>query len=551
MRFNKFVLVPFALIAATACKDPLSVDNLNNPDVSRVFATPRDVEALTASLYQQVHSATFGSNTIYPQMLTASFENASALANFGLGPRSSIPRSPIANQRANPYAFENLNDFNQLQRTARTASNILRRIADTSFTLGSPGADARINAFTRFGYGLALGNVALVYDSASIPYPTDIPDSIAFMLDLVGAKEVMAYAIQQLDSAITIASAPTAATGFPLPVSWLNGNALSQANFIKFVRSYRARFRANIARTPAERTAVDWAAVLADGQAGITADFRISMDPSIGWDVPWLATTLHYRDINWHQMTNYIIGMADTSGAYRGWLATDRDARVQVLIRTPDKRFPAGQTRAAQNAVGQGAPPDTSRRYFRNRTTGDAVGLGWANSQYDHYRWRAFASASRIGPFPVFTRAENDMLAAEALIMLNRVPEAAVLIDRTRVTAGLPALTGELTARGQLVPGATACVPQIPVGPSFSTTVCGDVFEAMKWEKRMESAYAGYGVWFFDSRGWGDLAVGTAYEWPVPYQEMDARRKPFYNLGGIGNRSAAGMSTYGFGSGNK
>jgi hypothetical protein len=99
------------------------------------------------------------------------------------------------------------------------------------------------------------------------------------------------------------------------------------------------------------------------------------------------------------------------------------------------------------------------------------------------------------------------------------------------------------------VPGGASCVPRVPVGPSFTTTACGNIMEAMKWEKRMETAYTTYGAWFFDSRGWGDLALGTAIQWPVPNQELDARVLPIYNLGGVGQVGGAPASTYGYGSG--
>jgi hypothetical protein len=67
----------------------------------------------------------------------------------------------------------------------------------------------------------------------------------------------------------------------------------------------------------------------------------------------------------------------------------------------------------------------------------------------------------------------------------------------------------------------------------------------MKWEKRLELAFATYGSWFFDGRGWGDLIENTPLQYPVPFQEMDARRTGFYNLGG-GGPSSAGKGTYGF-----
>jgi hypothetical protein len=67
----------------------------------------------------------------------------------------------------------------------------------------------------------------------------------------------------------------------------------------------------------------------------------------------------------------------------------------------------------------------------------------------------------------------------------------------------------------------------------------------MKWEKRMEIAYTRLGSWFFDSRGWGDLARDTPLMYPVPVPELDARLLPYYNLGGGGPASAA-VGTYRF-----
>jgi hypothetical protein len=91
-----------------------------------------------------------------------------------------------------------------------------------------------------------------------------------------------------------------------------------------------------------------------------------------------------------------------------------------------------------------------------------------------------------------------------------------------------------VTAAG--VPTAGNCVPRLPTG------TCGSLLEAMKYEKRMETMFTGYMVWYTDSRGWGDLPQNTAIEWPVPYQEMQARLQPYYN----GERKQTAASTYGF-----
>jgi hypothetical protein len=88
---------------------------------------------------------------------------------------------------------------------------------------------------------------------------------------------------------------------------------------------------------------------------------------------------------------------------------------------------------------------------------------------------------------------------------------------------------------------AADCVPRVPQAPSFTSTACGSILEAMKYEKRMETGFTGYMIWFADSRGWGDLVTGTAVEWPVPYQEMQARYAPFHN-----GTNVAAKGTYGY-----
>src|SRR5207342_2603946 len=138
----------------------------------------------------------------------------------------------------------------------------------------------------------------------------------------------------------------------------------------------------------------------------------------------------------------------------------------------------------------------------------------------------------------LITKAEMDMLAAEGYLRQGQIAAAAGLIDTYRVRAGLPALSSAALTASTPVPGGHACVPRVPTSAG-NATACGDIFEAMKWEKRMETAFTGWASWYFDSRGWGDLPEGTPLEFPVPYQELEARRKPFYDLGGIGGKSAA------------
>lgn len=549
MRQFRFVSsVALVVLTLVACQEPLLVVNENEPDRDRALASPADVEALIAGSYATIHNGTVGSNGgLQPKLQVMGLNSYSTLANFEMGPLGAVPRNPIPNTRGNPGESENFRDYQRMHRAARVAAIGLGQF-QPGFTLGSAGLDTRAKAFARMVQGVALGNLALAYDSASIITENDPPGEIVPFSDYA---TLMTAALGYLDSAIALAQSPSAAAGFPLPSNWINGNPLTAADFVRFVRSYQARFRAGVARTPAERLTVNWAEVIADAENGITADFEIAMNPSAGWDVAWVAQHFTTGAANWHQMWQFVMGMADTSGNYAAWLALVPGNRAPFLVVTPDRRVPQGETRAAQNAA---SPTPTAplawsdTPYLRNRPSGedqpgDPIGI----SMYDFYRSRAFFNAARVGDYPVITKAEMDLLAAEGYLRLPtpNFAAAAALIDVSRMGKGqLPSVAGisDLTTP---VPGGNACVPRVPAPPNYQSTICGNILEALKWEYRMETAFAGYGLWYFAGRGWGDLPEGTAYNWAVPFQEMDARRQAFYQLGGVGGPSSAAQGTYG------
>jgi hypothetical protein len=543
-------------LGVVACGDPLLVDNVNDPDRNRVLGTPADIEAFVGSAYAQVHNATLGGSNddVQTQLQVMGMENTSALANFAMNPRGAIPRNPIDNTRGSQGSDGNLRDYVVNSRAARMAAIGIGRL--NVLTLGDPGRDARARAFARFVQGAALGNLALVYDSASIITENDDPQ--ALYVSLAGYKTVMAAALGYLDSAVAIANAN--GNGFPLPSSWINGQALTRDNFVRFVKSYKARFRASVARTPAERAdvgaggIVDWTRVVAEADSGITADFSITMNPSAGWDVVWPIQAFATGAADWGQMVQFWMGMADNSGNYDAWLALPVAQRAPFVVVTADLRFPQGATRGAQQAdtLRASYKSFTGVPYFRNRPAGeDKGGQPLQISMYDFYRSRAFASASRIGAYPIMTRAEIRLLAAEGNIRLNQIAAAVARIDSSRSLGrgGLPSLAGAgITDVVTPIPGAQ-CVPRVPdaaaaAGP-YRASTCGNLWDALKWEYRMETAFTGYGMWYFAARGWGDLPEGTAIHWPVPYQEMDSRRQAFYGLGGAGSPGGAGPGNYG------
>jgi hypothetical protein len=444
----------------------------------------------------------------------------------------------------------------------RVASSFLGQLKG-GLTLGSQARDLRAKAWAEFLRGLARGYVSLMHDSAAVVTEDMTSEDQGVM---TGYRAVNDSAMAAFQRAIDYAQTPaTGDNGFPIPNAWLpSPTNWTVAEFVRLIRSYRARIRASVARTPAERAALDWAAIIADAQNGITADHRIITSTTVGPSNAWRSTYNPGGSV-WHQMPPFFIGMADVSGSYAAWIATPIGQRgagnTGFFMVTPDLRFPQGATRAAQQADFPlstcQTPATTCKRYFLNRTSGgdQFAGDGWAYSNYDFARFQSWrvagdAGSAQNGATELMVKTEMDMLQAEGLIRQGNYAAAAALVNVTRTRNGLPAITAfDLTTP---VPGEANCVPKIPVAPSFRTLACGNLWEAMKYEKRIETAYVHYTPWFLDHRGWGDLPEGVPLFWAVPYQELQARgytADKIYGAGaGTGNapNSVSGKNTYGW-----
>lgn len=558
------LLAGAALLGATACSDRLAVENTNSADRTRALARPTDVEALIKASFFTFHQGILGTNTnIQPGLMNMGLESYALLANFGMVIRGAIPRLPIINTRGNQVGAENYAPYQALHRAARQAAVGLSAVNAPGFTFfpASAAQVRRARAFAHMTIGIALGHVALAYDSGAAVNENDDPTGPP--LSLIGYDSLMRYAISKLDSAIAIAPGM-----LDLGTDWINGQAMNANQLIAFAKCWRARFRANVGRTPAERAAADWTAIRQDAADCATAfpnDFAVTTNTTTGWTVAWPVQ--HYLYQNWHQMWQFMVGMADTSGAYDAWLATPLANRTAFLVRTPDRRFPSGDTRGAQQAASNlaaGYPTGTYdatglwwhvRPYFRNRLNADDVTADpWASSQYDFYRTafhRLPSGLNRNGPHPLIMAPEMDLLQAEAEYRAGNFVNAARLINRSRITrGGLRGVDTVGTTASTVVPGtdgvagSAGCVPRVP-NNTATASACGTLFEALKWEMRMETAFLWWGAWYFYGRGWGDLPTGTALHFPVPYQELDARRLPIYSLGGLGGIQSSGPSNYG------
>lgn len=518
-------------LALTACVD-LEVINPNEPDADRALGTPGDVEALIGGSWENWWNAGYASNSAGPVLATVSYQHSATAANFGMVEFSGWPKVPVHHLTANVFYDQFANNWVWQYRAVAATVDGLKAI-EGGVELPADRL-ARAKAFGYFVLGLAHAGAATMYDQAYIYDPSIPMEDVA----LHPYTDVMDAAMGYFDQALT--ESQGAAT---IPATWMSRD-VSAAELRRLIHSYKARYRAAVARTPAERAAVDWQAVINDVTAGITDDWSVDVVSGSGFSSGALVNMPRYGP--WGQLSYQVLGMADQSGDYQEWIARepfDRHPNLSsdqasdpFLIITPDLRFPQGATIAEQQA--------NDGVLFEIPTASGGFGAQWNRPDRGPFRWSYYrylgnnmwlqTSANRTEGHKEITVNEMRLLEAEAHYNLGALGTAATLINVTRTAAGLNATDAAGTN--------TSCVPKLPDGS------CGDLFEMLKWEVRLETMYKGLHLapWYFHGRGWGDLAEGTFLQMPVPGREAELLFIEPYTFGGPGADGAAPVGTYGY-----
>jgi len=74
---------------------------------------------------------------------------------------------------------------------------------------------------------------------------------------------------------------------------------------------------------------------------------------------------------------------------------------------------------------------------------------------------------------------------------------------------------------------------------------CGSLWDALKYEKRVEMTGVEPAVSWYDARGWGTLIEGSMTQMPVPAREREVQLAPVYTFGGApGQAGSAAAPNY-------
>lgn len=489
MKSFRILALAGALSLFFGCVDSLEVTNKNQPDTERVLVTPGDIEALIKGSFRQTWRRT--EHWYGPMhMTTMADELSSSWGNVGMKDASSEPRVAFNNATSYTYRRTLEDPWYGCYRAISAVNDAFAQILGTNAVeIGDNGDDTdRAVAYGRLVQGMSYSWLACFFDKAFLVDETT--DLEAGGLELQPYADVMTYGLGFLQDAIDIA---TAAKPFTID-GWINGVVLDNAGLIELAHSYMARYMAQVARTPAERAAVNWTAVKTHAEKGFSADWGPMGDGFILWysNARWAA-----GQDGWTRADYKTIGITDTSGNYQAWLDAGITGRDDIYIYPKDRRV-----------TGVTSDPESDGLYFQ------FVGASPFRSSRGKYHYSMYMtsiwdlfSATEDTRMVTFNAAEMDFLVAEAEFRAGGagLAAAATIINNYGVTNGaLPAVSG----------------------------TDSDLFDWLKYNKRIETYALASGLAYYDDRGWGDLVTGTAIHFPVPAKELEVSVLDVYTFGG-------------------
>jgi len=486
MRLNRsraLLAVGGVILTLAACSQDLTVPNTNEPDVRKALATPGDVENMVKASIADWHQATNAEN---PALALAVMADALAGSynNFGMNLSSSEPRRSYPNNTTGgDYTSMAQDPWYDNYKALSEANDALGAVAN------GVGVDSEYIALAKLTQGLALGNIALIFDKGWVSdETTELPVPVE---DVKPYGEVAAYAVSKLDEVIALSQgADWSLPSDALPVA---GVDLDADHMARLASTMAARILAYTPRNATENATVDWARVLQYAQNGISSgtpfDFSIQEDGGTIW---------------WDGYKAY--------GNYGPWLRVSMRVIHEMNPNLPEKYTTCSSI--AEDAAGfADARYATDFRYIGSIPFACARGA-WHFSNWEHARYSKKAEngdvswyvGSFTGVAPMVLAAENDLLWAEALVRTGGdLTIAADKVNNTRVGRGhLPPVAADANA----------------------------ILDAIHYEQDVELLTTGGGLQWFNRRRIDGLQPGTPRHLPIPAKELEIDELPIYTFGG-------------------
>jgi hypothetical protein len=474
-------------IVLASCAD-LTVDNLNNPDTDRALSSASDLTTLAEGLVKNWYNAIHNYDGFKMPAAVLADAASCSWGNVGMREMGTEPRPSFNNSPSYNYLYLAATPFTRMYSVNSSAVDVIKAVQGGVIDFGSDGP--RVEAISHFARGIAMGYIALAYDRGYIIDESTAQEDI-ISPTLVDYNTMMDHAVATLVKAATIAKN----NSFSLNETVIKTpGGVSSDQLAQMAHSFIARFMTNVARTEAERMAVNWNEVITHVSNGITADVGI-----INQLAPW-------QGADWYD-EGFIYAV------YPGWGRVDMRV-INMMDDSYPKHNPAGEDFAA---------PD-SARIFDNAEVDDRLWTDYQHLSSNNFRperglyffssFRYDRHSDYIGPWdailPDLTISEMDMYHAEALAMTGNLAGAAAILNDAskarKVRGGLPDVAADKDA----------------------------IMAAIHHERMVETFLDASGSEWFEMRGKDMLQKGSPLHWPIPADVLETLGfpLPYYTYGG-------------------
>lgn len=504
MRSSLYALLSVLVFLVAGCAD-LSVNNPNEPDEERAISNPSDLKSVLSGGYSTWWYGTYQGccDGRSPAVHLDGWADAMTTTNAFAGFWDTTNEPRIRLNNSTNYSDLNIMyvPWRSLNNAVHAANEVINQIENNGAEIVISGSD-QTDMVLSSAYllrGLSLGYLANMYDKAFIVEPGNLdapgPD------DFASYDQVLAAALEALDRSIEISNT----AGFSSVDAWLPfTTSYDSETLSQFANSFAARFMVGNSRTAAENAAVDWSRVKGYAENGIDEDVVISLNGD-----------------NWYNYYQYV------SGLFWYWRVDNRI--LNLMSDEYPKKYPAELAGTALDSIefeGSGDATyttpdkrietdfryDTDQSYFRISRGAEL------QSNYFFTRYEEQWLNGGAGEGPIFLKAENDLMLAEAELQMGNTSEAASIVNAgTRVT------------RGELDPLAADASED-------------DVYNAIFYERDIELYRTGSGLAFFDLRRRNAMQEGTPMHLPVPADELTTIGAEIYTFGGVNFSSEPGTA---------
>ncbi len=471
------------LLIVVSCQDfstDLYVENLENPNDKILTSDPVALTATASTIVQNWFMSVHSYNGPGAAMAVMADVSSCSWGNFGMRDLSSEPRAAFNNTSSYSYAYITESYFNALYSVLSDSNTLALAIAnETEFE--NP---EQIEMVAKLGQALSIGYLSLVFDQIWLSDETGVIGEGSST-----HQEAMAFALQKLDEAIAIAQA----NNISLPATWIPGGGGANQSLVEFMNSMGARMLVGNVRNSTQKAAIDWNKVITYTNNGLSSDFEIYMD-----------------DVTWYDL------IPKTYLVYPGWARVDMRVINMMDPNTPD--YWEDNVTFQPESTSADARLLTDFGYLGSNNFRPERGI----YHFSSYRYSRYDQYITVWTMNVteFSKAENDMYKAEALVNTGDVAGAAAIIN-----------AGTRTSRGNL--------------PSVAADA-NAVKDAIHYERLVEFSFTGMGLGFFEMRKEDLLQSGTLLHFPVPGSALESIPADNYTLGGTDGVAGEDYSTGGW-----